>query len=88
MGFREEIAKVAYELYEKRGKGDGCHIDDWVEAEKIVMARHARKEEGGVKLARSGRTTAASKSAKEEKAKPARKSTSARKKTSVKKAGI
>jgi len=41
----DEIAKVAYELYEKRGRGGGCHVDDWLEAEKIVMARHARSAE-------------------------------------------
>jgi len=38
----EEIARVAYELYEKRGRVEGCHFDDWVEAEKIVLARHAK----------------------------------------------
>jgi hypothetical protein len=39
----EEIAQVAYELYEKRGRCEGCHFDDWLEAEKIVMARHAER---------------------------------------------
>jgi hypothetical protein len=38
----EEIARVAYDLYEKRGRAEGSHFDDWVEAEKIVMARHAK----------------------------------------------
>ncbi len=38
---QEEIAKVAYELYEKRGRSPGCHLDDWLEAERIVRARHA-----------------------------------------------
>lgn len=41
----EEIAKVAYELYEKRGRGHGQHFDDWLEAERIVMARHAKSAE-------------------------------------------
>ena len=43
---RDEIARVAYELYEKRGRGEGCHFDDWLEAEKIVMARYAGTAEG------------------------------------------
>jgi len=38
----EEIAKVAYDLYEKRGKGNGNDLDDWVRAEKIVTERYAK----------------------------------------------
>ena len=38
----EEIAKVAYDLYEKRGRGNGNDLDDWVRAEKIVMGRYAK----------------------------------------------
>ena len=41
---QDEIAKVAYELYEKRGGGHGCDFDDWVEAEKIVRARFAKAD--------------------------------------------
>ena len=43
----EEIAKVAYGLYEKRGGTDGNAMDDWIQAEKIVTERYARlkKEE-------------------------------------------
>lgn len=39
---QDEVAQVAYELYEKRGGTHGCDFDDWVEAEKIVKARHAK----------------------------------------------
>ncbi len=46
---QEEIAKVAYELYEKRGRGPGCHLDDWLEAERIVRARHAGTSKVAVK---------------------------------------
>lgn len=35
----EEIAKTAYELYQKRGMGDGYDIDDWLKAERIVRER-------------------------------------------------
>jgi hypothetical protein len=50
---QEEIARVAYELYEKRGRGDGCHVDDWVQAEKIVLARHAQVAEKAGKPAKA-----------------------------------
>ena len=32
----EGIARVAYELYEKRGHVDGCDHEDWFKAEAIV----------------------------------------------------
>lgn len=44
MDLHDEIAKVAYELYLKRGCVDGHDIDDWLEAEWIVLARHAGQE--------------------------------------------
>lgn len=87
MAFNEEVARVAYELYEKRGKGHGCHVDDWLEAEKIVMARHAKKGEGEVKPAKVGRVKTAARILKEEKTKPAAKATS-RKKAPAKKTTI
>ena len=40
-----DIAKVAYELYEKRGKTHGYNFNDWIEAEKIVMERHVKEIE-------------------------------------------
>lgn len=36
----DEIARVAYSLYEKRGRVGGYAEQDWLEAEKIVMARY------------------------------------------------
>lgn len=44
MNLQEEIAKVAYELYLKRGCVHGRDLDDWLEAERIVLARHAGQE--------------------------------------------
>jgi hypothetical protein len=38
----DEIARVAYELYEKRGRAHGHELEDWLEAERIVMERHGR----------------------------------------------
>ena len=36
---RERIAKKVYELYEQRGWQDGQDIDDWLQAEEIVMRK-------------------------------------------------
>jgi hypothetical protein len=36
---RDEIARVAYEFYEQRGRLDGCDVEDWLRAEAIVRAR-------------------------------------------------
>lgn len=44
MNLHEEISKVAYELYLKRGCVHGHDLDDWLEAERIVLARHAGQE--------------------------------------------
>jgi hypothetical protein len=46
MDQHEEIKKVAYELYEKSGRIGGCEIENWLAAEKIVMARKAQNERG------------------------------------------
>lgn len=34
---REQVAQKAYELYEKRGRSDGCDVEDWLEAERLVL---------------------------------------------------
>ena len=39
MNLQDEIAKVAYELYEKGGRIDGKDVKDWLEAEKIIKGR-------------------------------------------------
>ena len=38
----QEIVKVAYGLYKKRGMADGHHYEDWLNAEKIVMEQYAK----------------------------------------------
>jgi Protein of unknown function (DUF2934) len=52
---QERIAKVAYELYEKRGRQDGHHDKDWLEAERLVKARISKEEN----LRKTGNTRAA-----------------------------
>lgn len=65
MSLRDEITKLAYELYEKKGRRHGCDFEDWLEAEIIVMLRYQRSE-GGIpdisvpeKPKRQRKTTAA-----------------------------
>jgi hypothetical protein len=38
LAFREKVRLRAYERYEKRGKGVGCDLDDWLKAEKEPKA--------------------------------------------------
>jgi len=44
MNLHDEIAKVAAELYEKSGRIEGRTLENWLEAEKIVLSRHSSKE--------------------------------------------
>lgn len=44
MNLHDDIAAVAYELYEARGRIPGWDLDDWLDAERIVLARHAGQE--------------------------------------------
>ncbi|MGQ9569516.1 MAG: DUF2934 domain-containing protein [Thermodesulfovibrionales bacterium] len=40
MDLYDEIAKVAYELWEQSGRIDGRELDNWLEAERIVLTSH------------------------------------------------
>ncbi len=44
MDLHKEISKVAYELYDKKGKEEYHDLDDWLEAERIVMVQHRVEE--------------------------------------------
>ena len=35
----DQIQKKAYELYEQRGRQNGCALSDWLKAEKLVKAQ-------------------------------------------------
>lgn len=37
-----EVARVAYQLYEQRGRAHGHDLDDWLKAEAIVARRNTR----------------------------------------------
>ena len=61
-----EIACAAYELYEKRGRAHGYELADWLEAERIVMARHGKeieKEARAIKATRAKHSPAEPKTA-------------------------
>ena len=36
---QEEIARLAYELFERRGKTPGDDLQDWLEAERLLQQR-------------------------------------------------
>ena len=38
---QEEVAQVAYELFEQRGRTSGHDVEDWLEAERIVWERRS-----------------------------------------------
>jgi hypothetical protein len=37
------ISEKAYELYQKRGCCDGCDLDDWLEAERLITVEVAAR---------------------------------------------
>lgn len=41
----DEIRLIAYQLYELRGKEPGHEVEDWLEAEKIVIGKYLKSEE-------------------------------------------
>ena len=44
MKWYDEIARIARELYEKGGRIEGRDLDNWLEAERIVMERYKEQE--------------------------------------------
>jgi hypothetical protein len=44
MDLNEEIARMAYELYERDGRQDGKHEEHWLEAERIVRGTLAEQQ--------------------------------------------
>ncbi len=49
----DEVAQVAYELFEKRGRVHGHELQDWLDAERIVSARSSK----GTEKEKSGKST-------------------------------
>ena len=44
MKWFDEIARVARELYEQSGRIEGRDLDNWLEAERIVMERYEKQK--------------------------------------------
>ena len=40
MDYYDEIAKVAYDIFEREGRIHGRHFDHWIEAEMIVTTKY------------------------------------------------
>jgi hypothetical protein len=65
MDLHDEIAAVAYELFKSRNGIPVRDLDDWLDAERIVLAGHAgqvieepEEEEGPAETAEEMKTTA------------------------------
>ncbi len=58
MNLHEEISKLAYELYEKSGRA-GRDLENWLEAEKLVMAKYAKKEAATAAAKKAGEAAGA-----------------------------
>ena len=44
MNLHDEIASIAYELFESRGCVHGYDLDDWLNAERMVLGRHSGQD--------------------------------------------
>lgn len=53
---RERIARKAYDLYQQRGWTDGHDLEDWLEAERIVLAEVGASSRTEVEVARARKT--------------------------------
>jgi|RhiMetdeSRZDD1v2_1073273.scaffolds.fasta_scaffold2403363_1 DUF2934 family protein len=52
---RELVERRAYELYERRGRGDGHDWDDWLQAERELRDDEAENDTGGAVAGRRRR---------------------------------
>ena len=60
MEFDREVARVAYELYVKSGRIEGHDLENWLEAEKIVLSGTTNFWNEGVQSESAKRSTSAS----------------------------
>jgi hypothetical protein len=51
--FYDEVSKVAYDLFEKRGKVHGHDMADWLKSEMIVKKRYLDKKDQAARVAGS-----------------------------------
>jgi hypothetical protein len=43
----EEIRKRAFEIHIERGGIHGCDLDDWMQAERELLERYTKSNDGG-----------------------------------------
>lgn len=43
--WRARVAVLAYSFYERRGRGDGLDVQDWIQAEKTILDEIASQED-------------------------------------------
>jgi hypothetical protein len=55
----DEVSRVAYDLYVKRGYAPGHDFADWIEAEKIVMKKYPKGISGDIKAVKTSPPTRA-----------------------------
>ena len=55
----DEISRVAYGLYVKRGYAPGNDFADWIEAEKIVMKNYPNGSSSDIKAVKTSPPTRA-----------------------------
>jgi len=79
-----EIVVVAYDLYEKRGRVHGCHLEDWLEAERIVLERLAKEIEKEANTIGSTKGKKASEKPKSRTLKTSKKTSESKSETKVK----
>lgn len=51
--FYDEVARVAYDLYEKRGRIHGHDTADWLKAEMIVKKKYEKEMKQGGSAAKT-----------------------------------
>ena len=58
--FYDDVARVAYDLFEKRGKVHGYDMEDWFNAEMIVKKRFEKEADCEVEAVKPPKRTNAS----------------------------
>lgn len=62
--FYDEVSKVAYDLFEKRGNVHGHDMADWLKSEIIVKKRYSNNNDQATQIAGSHKSVKTGKSKK------------------------
>jgi hypothetical protein len=58
MDLNSEIEELAYELFEKSGRIEGRDLDNWLEAERIVIERYPSQKKKSASTQKETKKTA------------------------------